>query len=434
MALLMIGLVAWPGSAAAAPRPLPREWWFKSWGVQSHLWPLSTGEGVTVALLDTGVQADLPELQGVVLPGMNAEGGGGDGREDLDKTSEYPGHGTGMAALIAGQGGGTGMVGVAPDVKILPIITQSREAFTKGIRYAVDHGAQVVNLSQATPGRCDEELQESVAYALGKGAVIVAGAGNDGELGNVSNSPANCKGVLAVGAVDGRGNPWEKTQRQPYVMVAAPGVETVTVLRDGNLYPGSGTSDAAALTSAAVALIRAKHPQMTNREVVRQLIASAADLYKKGKDDRTGYGMIRPYRPLAGKVPQGTANPVFDEFDRWMKLNHPVGAKSAAPKASDEGAPVSAIVFFAAVAGVVVLCIFGFLFSRRKSRSPAPMGPGHGAPPGFGQQYPPGPPPAAQPMGGRPQYQPPGQPGGAPPPAPPGWGPPEGWPPGQRPR
>ncbi|MFI0410740.1 S8 family serine peptidase [Actinomadura sp. 3N508] len=394
---------------------------------------MSTGEGITVAVIDTGVQADLPELQGVVLPGMNAESGGGDARQDLDSVEDPPGHGTAMAALIAAQGRGTGMVGVAPDAKILPVVAQSIAAYTKGVRFAVDHGAQVINLSQGVPGPCPEDLQESIAYALSKDAVIVVGAGNDGNVGNASNAPANCKGVLAVGAADAQGNPWEKTQRQPYVMVAAPGVHTVTVLRDGKLYPGSGTSDATALTSAAVALIRAKHPQMTNREVVRQLIASAADLAEKGKDDRTGYGMIRPYRPLAGKVPNGTANPVFDEFDRWMKTQHPEGAKSAAPKASDGGGLGTVIFFIAAAVGIVVAGVFAFVISQRKGpRPPAPpMGPGPGAPPGFGQQYPPGPPPAAQPMGGQPQYQPPGQPGGAPPP---GWGPPQGGPPGPPPR
>ncbi|MFA1550843.1 S8 family serine peptidase [Actinomadura chokoriensis] len=434
LALLVLGAVAHPGSAAAAPQPLPQEWWFKTWGVQSHLWPLSTGKGVTVAVIDTGVQASLPELQGAVLPGTNTEDGSGDGRQDLDQVNSPPGHGTGMASLIAAQGRGTGMVGVAPDAKILPVVAQSIPAYTKGIRYAVDHGAQVINLSQGLPGPCQNDLQESIAYALGKDAVIVASTGNDGNGANSSNAPANCDGVLSVGAVDLKFNPWEKTQRQPYVKVAAPGVNTQLVLKDGKLYNGSGTSAAAALVSGAVAIIRAKHPDMKNREVVRQLIASAMDVHEKGKDDKTGYGIIRPYRPLAGTAPKSSANPVFDEFDRWMKTHHPEGAKSGAPAASKEDDSSSSvfIVWGAIVVVLLGVCVFAFFFTRRKrgGSPPPPMGPGpgYGAPPGFGQQPPPGGQyPPGPPQGGQPQYQPQ-------PPVPPGQRPPEGGPPMPPPR
>jgi len=414
LAVLVIGSAAWPAPVAAAPEPLPQQWWFEAWGVQSHLWPLSTGEGVTVAVIDTGVEASLPELRDVVLPGTNAEDEGrGDGREDLDSFENPPGHGTGMASLIAAQGRGTGMVGVAPGAKILPIVAQSKPAYAKGIRFAADKGAQVINLSQAVPGRCPEELQESIAYALEKDAVIVAGAGNDGNGANASNSPANCKGVLAVGAVDLKGRPWEKTQRQPYVTVAGPGVKTATVLKDGKLYPGSGTSDASALVSGAVALIRAEHSDMTNREVVRQLIASAADLHDKGKDDLTGYGMIRPYRPLAGTAPSGTANPVFEEFDRWMKENHPEGLNKAAP-ASEDGGSSNNFAFLPIVIGagvMLVLSVFAFFFARRKRPgAPAPLGPPQAGPPAgppSDGRPPVGQPTGAPPRGVRPEFRPP---------------------------
>ncbi|TDB83724.1 peptidase S8 [Actinomadura sp. KC216] len=439
LAMLVFGAVAWPGAAAAAPNPLPQEWWFKSWGVQSHLWPITKGNGVTVAVIDTGVQANLPELQGVVLPGMNAEGGAGDGREDLDRFSSSPGHGTAMTSLIAAQGRGTGMLGVAPEVKILPVVAQSNPAYTKGIRFAADKGAQVINLSQAVAGPCPRDLQESIAYALGKDVVIVAGAGNDGDGANSSSSPANCKGVLSVGAVDLKFNPWEKTQRQPYVTVAAPGEDIPVIFKDGRIHTGSGTSAATALTSGAIALIRAKHPDMKNREVVRQLIASARDIHEKGRDNETGFGIIRPYRPLAGQAPKGTANPVFDEFDSWMKANHPEGIKSTTPRAGDHEAGLApipivlgAILIVGAIGGVI-----WYVISRRKRSGPPPppMGYGPGAPPGFGQQQPPGPPHAGQPMAGqsmggqpgqpmgeRPQFQPPQQPGGAP------HAPPQQWP------
>ena len=175
---------------------------------------------------------------------------------------------------------------------------------------------------------------------------------------------------------------------------------------------------------------------MKNRELVRQLIASAADTYTKGKDDRTGYGVIRPYRPLAGKAPKGTANPVFDEFDRWMKTHKPEDGKSGSPAASkgDDSSATVLIVWGVGLVVVLGVCVFAFFFTRRKRGGPPPPpmgpGPGYGAPPGFGQQQPPGPPPGGPyqpgpPQGGQPHFHPP---------VPPGQHPPQGGPPGPPPR
>ncbi|WP_346045087.1 S8 family serine peptidase [Actinomadura chokoriensis] len=424
--MLVLMAVASPGSAAAAPRPGLDEWWFTSWGVQPHLWSLSTGKGVTVALIDTGVQADLPDLQGVVLPGMDAGNRSGDGREDVDPSQESPGHGTAMASLIAAQGRGTGLVGVAPDAKILPIVAQGHDAYVTAIRFAADRGAQVINISQGFPGRCSALMQEAIAYAVGKDAVVVASAGNYGDGANTLMTPASCKGVLSVGAVNAHFEPWEKTQRQAYVKVAAPGVEMRVVLRDGKLYRARGSDAAAAVTSAAVAIIRAKHPGMKNREVVRQLTASAMDIYKKGKDDRTGYGIIRPYRPLAGKAPKGTVNPVFDEFDEWMTTQSPGAAEPAAPEKDDDSSLPLFVVWGAILAMSAAVCVFAFFFSRRKRGGPPPpLGPGvgPGAPVGFGPHQVPGPLREAGP-----HYQP------HPPPVPPGQSPPDGAPPVRPPR
>ncbi len=122
LALLMVAAVATPG-LAAVPGPRREQWWFTAWAVQNKVWPITQGHGVTVAVIDTGVEARIPDLAGVVLPGTNLDGGG-DGRTDVD-TDTPPGHGTGMAGLIASQGRGTGFVGVAPKAKILPTVTRS---------------------------------------------------------------------------------------------------------------------------------------------------------------------------------------------------------------------------------------------------------------------------------------------------------------------
>lgn len=419
LALCMFGAVALPAAATAAPGPLPQQWWFHTWGVNDLLWPATKGDGVTVAVIDTGVQANVPDLRGVVLRGQDAENGGGDGRTDLDR-EELGGHGTAMASLIAAQGQGTGMVGVAPQAKILPIVGQSTAAYAKGIRFAADQGAQVVNLSQAVPGPCPEDLQRAIAYAINKDVVIVAGAGNDGEGANSPNSPANCAGVLAVGAVDQQFKPWEKTQRQPYVTVAAPGVRTSVVVKNGSLTSGSGTSAASALTSGAVALLRAKFPDMSNRELVRQLVASALDISEKGKDNRTGYGIIRPNRVLTGKAPKGTTNPVFDKYDNWAKLHKedggsPVGSNNDGERSLGYGT----IIGYVSIAlAVVAVCVFGFFFSRRKrGPKPSPHVDALGMPSTFGGPSE-VPPQAGGQLAGRPpsgQPQPPVRPGEWPP-------------------
>ncbi|GAA2426975.1 hypothetical protein GCM10010191_44580 [Actinomadura vinacea] len=436
LALLVVGGVASPGSAAAAAKPLPQQWWFTSWGVQDRLWPSSKGQGVTVAVIDTGVQSALPDLSGVVLPGMDAEGGGGDGRTDVDRT-ESNGHGTAMASLIAAQGRGTGLLGVAPNAKILPVVAQSKPAYAKGIRFAAGRGAKVISLSQAVAGPCPADLQEAVTYALGKDAVVVAGAGNDGNGSNSSMSPANCAGVVAVGAVDGQFRPWAKSQRQSYVTVAGPGVQTSAILRDGKVSFGNGTSDATALTSAAVALVRSKFPNMSNREVVQQVIGSAMDVGPRGKDDQTGFGFIRPYRILNGTVPKSGANPVFDAYDRMAKN----AQKTEAPAAGDGpkgGADMASVIVLAAWAGLGAVLIVVMLFvvmRRRKKGRPAPVGPVPGATPSFGAPYPPQGPgphgPGPQGPGPQPGYQQ-GYPQQPPQPGPP-HGPPHGSPQGPPP-
>lgn len=442
-----VAMTASPGMAATAPQPLPQQWWFTTWAVHDELWKYSKGQGVVVAVLDTGVQAGLPELSGAVLPGADFEGGGSDGRTDKDRFGN--GHGTSMATKIASRGGATGYVGIAPEAQILPVVTQSTQAYVKGIRFAADRGAKVINLSQAIAGQCPTELQEAIRYAIERDVVLVAGAGNTGTQGNASMHPANCKGVLAVGGIDKSANPWEKTQRHSYVDVAAPAVELGSVYRDGRFYPGTGgTSGATALVSGIVALVRSKYPQMSNREVVQKIVASAKDVGPPGKDDMTGYGVPRPYRILTGQLPQSTKNPVFEEYDAWAK-------SAPAPKedrSDDEQGEESSDLreAFNALQGVIVFAALGLflivaiIYSRARQRrlaaariggpgGPPPPGavppgmpPGAGMPPAPGQL--PGAPPAGGPFvppqgGGQrpgvpPLHQPPQQaPGYGPPPS-----------------
>jgi hypothetical protein len=339
-----------------------------------------------------------------------------------------------MASLIAAQGTGTGFVGVAPEAKVLPIVAKSVNATAAGIRYATDHGAKVINVSRGAVTECPPNIQESVGYAIEHDVVVVAAAGNDGDETNSSEAPADCAGVLAVGAVDSKFRPWVKTQRKSYVAVAAPGVQVGGVLKDGQVHSSNGgTSGATALTSAVIALVRAKFPDMSARQVVQQIIASAGDVGSKGKDDQTGYGLIRPTRILNGTVPKNGPNPVFAAYDKWKAAN--AKQTGAAGSGSDTGSSPSSTDYllvggFAALVVaivIVVLVMQGRKRRRLQAASTGRYGAGPGGPQAYGGPYPPqgGQPPA--PGGQQPYYPPAGPQGGSPPqgrhPNPPGqWG------------
>jgi type VII secretion-associated serine protease mycosin len=430
----LTALPAGPADAAALPKPRLQEWWFSFWDIENKVWPITQGQGVTVAVVDTGVNASLPGLQGVVQPGLNARRNGtGDGRTDTDKN----GHGTAMAEMIAGQGQDDGMVGVAPGAKIIPITADdSPDTLASSIRYAVDHGAQVINISLGSaddPGpTCvtyASVLQEAVAYAAEKNVVIVAAAGNSGNTTNTPISPANCAGVLAVGAIDGKKLAWTHSEHQPYVAVAAPGLGTGSVDKNGRYIRTSGTSDAAALTSGAVALIRSKYPSMPARDVVQKIINTTVEAGPPGHDDYTGSGAVVPIWALTKDVDKAAPNPPYERLDKWL-ASHGKKSGSAPSQSSQPGKPaagkksssgsglVVALVVVAILAVVAAVIVIVLLARRRRGGSrpvvqeqqPFPGGPGL-FPPSLGAhdgyQDPGGNPRVGRPQGPPPSFRPP---------------------------
>ncbi|RPE34524.1 S8 family serine peptidase [Kitasatospora cineracea] len=219
-----------------------------------------------------------------------------------------------MASLIAGHGhgDGEGVVGLAPGAKILPIFHGDGGSMPKGIKWAVDHGAKVINISEVTDTAERDSFTEAVAYALQHKVLIVAGAGNDG--GPVL-PPADVPGVLAVGAVDKNRKVWPQSNSGPQLMLTAPGVDVVMAGTGG---PGSctsqycmadGTSDSTAYVSAAAALVFAKYPDLTPGQVANRLVKTAAAPAGVSQlpDSRYGYGVIRPYEALTADIPTGSA-------------------------------------------------------------------------------------------------------------------------------
>jgi type VII secretion-associated serine protease mycosin len=402
-ALAVMVLSAVP--AGATPKPRVDEWWFAPWAVKD-IWKTTRGAGVTVAVLDSGVNAQLPELYGAVLRGGDVTGKGTDGRTDFDKKND--GHGTAMSVLIAGRGRGTtGFVGIAPEAKILPIRTthtggviNSPQVISDGIRYATDHGAKVINVSLGVDAdqevnECPARVQQAIAHAIQHDVVIVAAAGNEGNSTDLPQYPASCAGVLAVGAIDKYAEPWKNTQRQDYVTVAAPGIQVGWVGQSGTYYPKTwGSSASSALTSGGVALIRAANPQMSAREVVQRITATAKDVGEPGRDSTTGYGVVRIYRAMMKNeyaVAANAPNPVFQRFDAWQGRNSeqatspptsppargddgqatpaptsPLAEKK--PGAADWVTPVVGVILIVAVFGFAVF--FGLRLRRKMSRTP----------------------------------------------------------------
>ena len=331
-----------PGGPAQAgldlPTPGPAEWWIAGWHVQRKVWPLAEGAGVTVAEVESGVQANVPDLRGVVLPGANLTGTGGNGDTDIQVGED--GHGTAMAVVIAGQGTGTGTVGIAPKARILPVIVggsgpASVATAAAGIRYAALHGAQVIDLpfgiGTGSAEGCDPVLQAAVAYALAHDAVLVASAGN-ASLYAGPGEPASCAGVLAVGGTEPDGSRWPGSTRASYVAVAAPGDHMVFVGRDGRYTTtGAGTSFSAALTAGTAALIRSRYPDMPWYQVDQRLTGTATPAGRPVPNRGYGYGIVNPARAVnasAYPVPASAPNPVYAKFSRWLAT--PAGRAAAA--------------------------------------------------------------------------------------------------------
>jgi type VII secretion-associated serine protease mycosin len=400
--------------ASAMPAPNNEEWWFDSFAIETKVWPQAKGSGVTVALIDSGVNASLPELRGVVLPGTNVVGGSDDGRIDSDTDQ---GHGTAMANLIAAQGGGTaGWLGIAPGAKILPIGDRggmSSPSLSQGIRYAADHGAKVLNISQSAPAtaddvnNCPSNVQDAVAYAVKHDVVILAAAGNDGDSGNMAEYPAGCPGVIAVGAYDHLGNAWKSTQRQDYVSIGGPGVGVGSIGGDGRLYHnGEGTSQATALSSGAVALIRSKFPHESAKQIVQRIFATLTDVGPPGKDNQTGYGGININRAMTRSVPSNAPNPVYDRLDKALaaQAKNPSSKSTPATSSKKSSSNSSMLLLVGGVIVLVAIVIVIFLISRSRRRPSQPRGqapfssaygqhPQEGPPPSFGPPRNQGPPP-----------------------------------------
>ncbi|MFF4451038.1 type VII secretion-associated serine protease mycosin [Streptomyces goshikiensis] len=329
--LLLAGVAATPAHAET----IREKQWHLTAMKADDIWRVSTGKGVTVAVIDSGVER-IPELEGQVLPGKDFATSGYEG----DERTDYDNHGTTMAAIIAGSGkhpSGDGAFGLAPGAKILPIRVPHEDdvmspSWTAAIRYAADSDAKIINISMASPEE-DPARLAAVKYALSKDKLIFAGVGNHGASTNEVLYPAATPGVVGVGAVDPGGAVTAESQHGPQVDISAPGIEIFTACAGGTgVCRNHGTSDATALTSASAALLWSAHPDWTNNQVLRVLLNTAGKPKDGAKrNDWIGYGVVRPKIALPTPGDPGPAD-VFPLPD----LAAAEAAKSPSPSADAE--------------------------------------------------------------------------------------------------
>ncbi|MGW1183604.1 type VII secretion-associated serine protease mycosin [Streptomyces drozdowiczii] len=316
--------VAQPARAATGPDggactiPAKRRFEGRPWPLQrvllDELWHDTRGEGVRVAVIDTGVDDTHPQLAGAVDASSGADLlGPGDG------TGDTVGHGTEVAGIIAARPReGTGFVGLAPGATVIPIRqNDARDSGTDAsmaaaIVHAVARGAQVVNISQETtlPRTADSVLGRAVADAVRRNVVVVASAGNNGMDGTRTPTyPAAFPGVLAVAASDRDNERAPFSRPGDFVDIAAPGVDIVSTVPGSGHCTDSGTSFSAPYVSAVAALMRAKYPHWTAAQIAAR-IEQTAERSVNGRDDFVGWGVVDPVRALSGDdTPQDAPRP-----------------------------------------------------------------------------------------------------------------------------
>jgi subtilisin family serine protease len=404
LAALAPAMAVGAGSAVAAPGPPQApEWWFDSWHVP-QLWAGGAdGHGITIAVIDTGVDANLPELQGKVLPGADFIGNGSDGRVDYD--AEAFSHGTAMTSILVASPGLGDVEGIAPGAQILPISVPLKGVVRHGtpppsptataIDFAVAHGARIINMSlggvrdqaEDGPDPCPASVQNSVLNAVRRGVLVVAASGNAADQNSPVEEPGVCLGVVSVGSVTQSLDVSAFSSRHPYLTISAPGDPVPSLARDG-AYIGAGTSQATAVTSGALALIWSKYPDESARQILTRLLNTVTDRGPQGHDPAYGYGVINPEAAIAAIVPGSTAPNAVLDGARPLLLAQPAGA-ARTPKAMAAavtahpqlgsyqlGAAPARFTsqVYGAAAATLVLLVLGVLcllrFRRRRSATP----------------------------------------------------------------
>ncbi|GAA1792424.1 S8 family serine peptidase [Agromyces lapidis] len=309
------------------------EYWLGDYGFTTA-WNTTKGKGVTVAIIDTGVNGNVTELRGAVTGGTDVSGlGTPDGQTPVGDPDES-GHGTMVASLLAGRGTGegNGVIGVAPEAELLTVSVAfgqdtgaektNDEQIAEGVKWAVDNGADVINMSLTRNTRdWPESWDEAFMYAFEHDVVVVAAAGNRGSGTTEVGAPATIPGVLAVAGVDKEKNASLDASSQGITLgVAAPSEDLVGVRPDGRVVIWDGTSAATPLVSGLVALVRAEYPELDAANVINRVIRTADPNGHEVPSPLYGFGLIDPVPALEAEVEEIEANPL-GSLEEWITLH-----------------------------------------------------------------------------------------------------------------
>jgi hypothetical protein len=396
-------------------------------------WPVTQGAGVTVAVIDSGVDADVPDLAGSVRAGPDLT--------DVHTSPDNPNwgmHGTWMASLIAGHGhdgGGSGIIGVAPAARILSIrvITdktdpgyaryqnqppaQGQQELATGINDAVQDHASVISMSLGY-GAPSREVRLALQNAFAHNVVVVASSGNSGDTAGATGQgaapysfPANYPGVLGVGAVGESGQAAAFSSQNLSVQVAAPGVDVPAEGRNSGYWTVSGTSPACAITAGVAALIKSKYPHLTDPQVSEAITDSAWRRPRGGYDQQVGFGTVNAGAALTAAGRMAAAGPPGAQSVTPSRRFSAGSAALPAAPVSPRGplALVAYCLLGAACLGAMALAARRLVTARQPARGTRAAQPAYpGPPPGPARTA--APRPEAGPYGA----YPPGRPGANP--------------------
>jgi type VII secretion-associated serine protease mycosin len=371
-----------------------QQWVLSMLDVDQTVWSITKGAGVTVAVIDSGVNPDVSDLKGSVETGPDYTG------LKTPPTNRFWGqHGTWMASIIAGHGddgsddgipGPDGIIGIAPEAKILSIRVipdttdpgfhtydnepeqQIQDELARGIRTAVKDGAQVISMSigySAPSGVVRAALQ----YAYSRGVVLVASSGNSGQSDSKHDDgyspvsfPADYPGVLSVAAVDINRQTPSFSSSNLSVQVAAPGNNVPAQGRNGAYYTVDGTSPACALVAGVAALIKAEYPKISPALVTEAITDTATEPDPGGYNADTGFGIVDAYKALT------EAGRLLKEHPAGSKVSvaaHFGGGAAAVPAAPVAPRGSGRLVLFSVLAAIALAAAAGGLTAARRSRT-----------------------------------------------------------------
>lgn len=340
-AALAVTLGVAPASAATDPTPSPvpssvdpvrdAQYWLADYGIEDA-WRTTRGAGVRIAVIDTGIGRGPVEFQGAVVAGTDVSGiGSADGRTPIGAVDGN--HGSWVASLAAarGTGPGTGMIGVAPEAELMAVSVGFGSAATvpfveqiaEAIRWSVDNGADVINMSLTTnTPDWDPSWDDAFLYAFEHDVVVVVAAGNRGSGTTAVGAPATIPGVLTVGGVDPRGRASVEASTQGITIgVTAPSERLLGVSADGRVVVWDGTSGAAPIVAGVAALVRAAHPDLDAANVINRIVSTARPVAgaEQPVDPLYGRGLVDAAAAVRADVPAVTANPM-GSLSEWIRL------------------------------------------------------------------------------------------------------------------